>query len=83
MFSQQYLNPASISDPSMDDVEEYKHLEQSMDKIGLTAQEKSDLFRVVAAVLHLGNISFAENTRDKKGGSVVTPGSQVSWLIMW
>ena len=66
----------------MDDVEEYKHLEQSMDKIGLTAQEKSDLFRVVAAVLHLGNISFAENTRDKKGGSVVTPGSQVSWLII-
>ena len=48
-------------------------LEQSMDKIGLTGKEKANLFRVTAAVLHLGNISFEENHRDKKGG-------QVDWL---
>ena len=41
-----------------------------MDCIGLSAAEKADLFRVVAAVLHLGNITFEENTRDKKGGCV-------------
>ena len=38
-----------------------------MDKIGLSAAEKADLFRVVAAVLHLGNITFEENLKDKKG----------------
>ena len=38
-----------------------------MDKIGLTQEEKADLFRVVAAVLHLGNVTFEENTNDKKG----------------
>lgn len=38
-----------------------------MDKIGLSAAEKADLFRVVAAVLHLGNIAFEENLKDKKG----------------
>ena len=42
-----------------------------MDRVGLSAEEKSDLFRVVAAVLHLGNIMFAENTADKKGVSRV------------
>lgn len=38
-----------------------------MDKIGLSAAEKSDLFRVTAAVLHLGNICFEDNSKDKKG----------------
>ncbi len=38
-----------------------------MDKIGLSSSEKADLFRVVAAVLHLGNITFEENHKDKKG----------------
>jgi len=38
-----------------------------MDKIGLSAQEKADLYRVVAAVLHLGNITFEDNAGDKKG----------------
>ena len=38
-----------------------------MDRVGLSGEEKADIFRVVAAVLHLGNISFEENSRDKKG----------------
>ena len=40
-----------------------------MDSIGLSLEERADLFRVVAAVLHLGNITFEENTSDKKGGA--------------
>ena len=40
-----------------------------MDCVGLSSEERADLFRVVAAVLHLGNISFDENTSDKKGGA--------------
>ena len=68
--SLQYLNSASLHDPSLHDEEEFSHLTHSMDCIGLSAAEKADLFRVVAAVLHLGNITFEENTRDKKGGCV-------------
>jgi myosin-6 len=32
----------------------------AMKKIGLDDEEKLDLFRVVAGVLHLGNIDFEE-----------------------
>jgi myosin-6 len=73
-----YLNPASLHDPNLQDREEFSHLTHSMDCIGLTPSEKADLFRVVAAVLHLGNVSFEENTNDKKGGSVVSVGSMTS-----
>ena len=67
LFPMQYLNPASLTDPSLQDAEGYRTLEQSMDRIGLSGSEKADLFRVVAAVLHLGNITFEENSKDKKG----------------
>ena len=63
----QYLNPASLHDPSLGDAEQYNELQRSMDSVGLSAAEKANLFRVVAAVLHLGNIGFLENTKDKKG----------------
>ena len=68
----QYLNPASLHDPTLQDAEGYRVLEQSMDKIGLSNVEKADLFRVVAAVLHLGNITFEENLKDKKGKALNT-----------
>lgn len=41
-----------------------------MDKIGLSSEEKADLYRVTAAVLHLGNIAFEENHKDKKGTDI-------------
>ena len=51
-----------------------------MDHVGLSGEEKADIFRVVASVLHLGNIAFEENSRDKKGkvgcGSTISP-----WLL--
>ena len=56
----QYLNLASLKDPAINDVEDFKHLEQSMDQVGLSMEEKYNLFQVVAAVFHLGNITFEE-----------------------
>ena len=38
-----------------------------MDQVGLNMEEKYNLFQIVAAVLHLGNIAFEENTADRKG----------------
>ena len=67
IFHWQYLNPASLKDPAINDVEDFKHLEQSMDQVGLNMEEKYNLFQIVAAVLHLGNITFEENTADRKG----------------
>ena len=38
-----------------------------MDQVGLNMEEKYNLFQIVAAVLHLGNITFEDNTADRKG----------------
>lgn len=49
------------------DREGFHKLIQSIDNIGLTSEEKLNLFRITAAVLHLGNIQFEEETLGRKG----------------
>lgn len=38
-----------------------------MNAVGIDVKTKMDVYRVAAAVLHLGNVNFEENTKDKKG----------------
>ena len=42
-------------------------MSESMEKVGFSAEEKDNIFRIIAAVMHLGNIVFEEELEDKKG----------------
>ncbi|KAG8055648.1 hypothetical protein GUJ93_ZPchr0001g33025 [Zizania palustris] len=56
-----YLNQSScIRVDGINDAEEYLLTRNAMDTVGITEQEQEAIFRVVAAVLHLGNISFTK-----------------------
>ncbi|XP_025817054.1 myosin-11-like isoform X11 [Panicum hallii] len=56
-----YLNQsACINVDGINDAEEYLATRNAMDTVGITEQEQEAIFRVVAAVLHLGNINFAK-----------------------
>uniref|UniRef100_A0A8C4J4X6 Unconventional myosin-VI n=1 Tax=Dromaius novaehollandiae TaxID=8790 RepID=A0A8C4J4X6_DRONO len=58
--SPEYLKAGSLKDPLLDDHGDFNRMCTAMRKIGLDDAEKLDLFRVVAGVLHLGNIDFEE-----------------------
>lgn len=58
--SPEYLKHGSLKDPLLDDHGDFNRMVVAMKKIGLDDTEKLDLFRVVAGVLHLGNIDFEE-----------------------
>eukprot|EP01137_Pigoraptor_chileana_P012033 Opistho-2@63822 len=60
----------------LDDTAEYKQMMQSMSDLGLSQEEQMNILRVAAAVLHLGNIDFQENSKDQKGGSEVASASE-------
>lgn len=47
--------------PGLDDVKDFAVMEKSMNDCGLDAAEKSNVFRISAAVLHIGNIKFTED----------------------
>ncbi|KAM0828312.1 hypothetical protein ACQ4PT_067633 [Festuca glaucescens] len=56
-----YLNQSScIRVDGINDAEEYLATRNAMDMVGITEKEQEAIFRVVAAVLHLGNINFAK-----------------------
>ncbi|XP_050806070.1 unconventional myosin-VI isoform X1 [Gopherus flavomarginatus] len=68
--SPEYLKAGSLKDPLLDDHGDFNRMCTAMKKIGLDVAEKLDLFRVVAGVLHLGNIDF-EEAGSTSGGCIL------------
>ncbi|CAB1342763.1 unnamed protein product, partial [Coregonus sp. 'balchen'] len=69
-------NRKSPEDPLLDDQGDFNRMCGAMKKIGLDDTEKLDLFRVVAGVLHLGNIDFEEAGSTSGGCTIKNQSSQ-------
>ncbi|XP_063040184.1 myosin VIb [Engraulis encrasicolus] len=65
--SAEHVQVGALKDPLLDDQGDFNRMCTAMKKIGLDDTEKLNLFRVVAGVLHLGNIDF-EDTGSTSGG---------------
>lgn len=48
-----------------DDEANFKSTVECMDVLGLSENEKDDIFRIISAILNLGNIEFRELENDK------------------
>ncbi|KMT04856.1 hypothetical protein BVRB_7g170250 [Beta vulgaris subsp. vulgaris] len=56
-----YLNQSSCYElEGVNDAHEYLELRRAMDIVGINEEEQEAIFRVVAAILHLGNINFVK-----------------------
>ncbi|KAE8712537.1 Myosin-12 [Hibiscus syriacus] len=56
-----YLNQSdSYALDGVDDAQEYIATIRAMDVVGISEEEQEAIFRVVAAILHLGNVEFAK-----------------------
>ncbi|CAL0304789.1 unnamed protein product [Lupinus luteus] len=56
-----YLNQSNCYElDGVSDADEYVAIRRAMDSIGIGEEEQEAIFRVVAAVLHLGNIEFSK-----------------------
>ncbi|XP_047307898.1 myosin-17-like [Impatiens glandulifera] len=56
-----YLNQSKCYKlDGVDDTEEYLATRRAMDIVGISEEEQEAIFRVVAAILHLGNVEFAK-----------------------
>ncbi|KAK4285594.1 hypothetical protein QN277_002273 [Acacia crassicarpa] len=54
-----YLNQSNCYEvANVDDAKEYLEIRNGMDIVGISQDEQDAIFRVVAAILHLGNIDF-------------------------
>ncbi|KAL5549552.1 hypothetical protein UlMin_004783 [Ulmus minor] len=56
-----YLNQSNCYEvANVDDAREYLETRNAMDIVGISPEEQDAIFRVVAAILHLGNIDFVK-----------------------
>ncbi|KAG5015843.1 hypothetical protein JHK85_021979 [Glycine max] len=56
-----YLNQSNCYQVSnVDDAKEYLETRNAMDIVGISQEEQDAIFRVVAAILHLGNVDFVK-----------------------
>ncbi|RWW20373.1 hypothetical protein BHE74_00024217 [Ensete ventricosum] len=72
-----YLNQSNCYElDGVDDSKEYLETKKAMDIIGISTDEQEAIFRVVAAILHLGNIEFT----DGKEIDSSQPKNEKSWF---
>ena len=64
----QYLKTGLTTDvEGLDDVKDFAVMEKSMNDCGFDGNEKANVFRVTAAVLHIGQIDFEEDGQCNTG----------------
>ncbi len=66
--SKSHSKAGPLPDPQLDDARDFAALDKAMDHIGLSNEDKMNIYIVVAAVLHIGNIEFEEDPESSKGG---------------
>ncbi|KAM0924487.1 hypothetical protein ACQ4PT_004828 [Festuca glaucescens] len=60
-----YLNQSNcIELNGMDDAKEYAETRRAMSIVGINSDEQDAIFKVVAAILHLGNVEFGEGKEE-------------------
>ncbi|XP_063079267.1 myosin VIa isoform X2 [Engraulis encrasicolus] len=74
--SPEHVKAGPLKDPLLDDQGDYTRMSVAMKKIGLDDSEKLDLFRVVAGVLHLGNVDFEEAGSTSGGCNIKNQSSE-------
>lgn len=66
--SKEHQLKGGLRDPQMDDTKDFLECDKAMDHIGLTSEDKMNIYLTVAAVLHIGNIEFEDDPDSSKGG---------------
>ncbi|KAI6182172.1 Myosin motor domain-containing protein [Aphelenchoides bicaudatus] len=77
-FSKQSQQKGLISDEMVDDFMDFQHLRVALKKVGIDETDQFELFRLLAGILHLGNIEFETLEGDMRGGCNVTAKSKSS-----
>ncbi|CAH1799090.1 unnamed protein product [Owenia fusiformis] len=75
-LSKQFLKDGALKDIQLDDMNDFKATDKALSDMMIDDKDKLDIYTIVAAVLHLGNINFEDNVEDSKGGCKVTKATE-------
>ena len=79
-----YLNQGeSPTIDGVNDAEEFEDTKAALSLLGFSQRELSDMFKVLAAILHLGNVTITEGVAEEDGGGVDSEGSAIPVSSAW
>ncbi|KAG7813343.1 hypothetical protein KL921_000889 [Ogataea angusta] len=64
-----YLKDTNYAVAGIDDKEEYLRLQKALEVMNFSKEEKRDIFKVIATILHLGNLTFRNRSQDDRQAS--------------
>ena len=75
-----FVSQGKITVDSIDDKEDMGFVDEAFDILGFTKQEKLDVYKLVAVVMHLGEVKFKQ--RSSKDDQVITFKANLVQLIL-
>ncbi|KAK7592960.1 hypothetical protein V9T40_007712 [Parthenolecanium corni] len=76
------VSQGKITIPNVDDGEEFQLTDQAFDVLGFTQEEKNDIYKITAAVMHMGTMKFKQRGREEQAEADGTEeGAKVAKLL--
>ncbi|XP_013100166.1 myosin heavy chain, muscle isoform X22 [Stomoxys calcitrans] len=66
VYDYHIVSQGKITVASIDDADEFTLTDQAFDILGFTKQEKEDVYRITAAVMHMGGMKFKQRGREEQ-----------------
>ncbi|XP_060521399.1 myosin heavy chain, muscle isoform X19 [Cylas formicarius] len=61
-----FVSQGKTNIPNVDDGEEFRLTDQAFDILGFTQEEKNDIYKITAAVMHMGTMKFKQRGREEQ-----------------
>ncbi|XP_050428408.1 myosin heavy chain, muscle isoform X18 [Adelges cooleyi] len=77
-----YVSQGKTTIPGMDDGEEFSLTDQAFDVLGFSEEEKNDIYKITASVMHMGGMKFKQRGREEQAEADGTEeGARVAKLL--
>ncbi|KAG8276901.1 Belongs to the TRAFAC class myosin-kinesin ATPase super [Homalodisca vitripennis] len=77
-----FVSQGKTKIPSVDDDEEFTLTDQAFDVLGFTQEEKDDIYKITASVMHMGGMKFKQRGREEQAEADGTEeGDRVAKLL--
>nr|ASM56386.1 myosin heavy chain isoform Mhc_X5 [Lethocerus indicus]ASP18631.1 myosin heavy chain isoform Mhc_X5 [Lethocerus indicus] len=82
IYEYNYVSQGKVTIPSVDDGEEFQATDQAFDVLGFTQEEKDDIYKITASVMHMGCMKFKQRGREEQAEADGTAeGERVAKLL--
>ncbi|KAF7273159.1 hypothetical protein GWI33_014109 [Rhynchophorus ferrugineus] len=66
IYDYHYVSQGKTTIPNVDDKEEMQLTDEAFDILGFTQEEKNDIYKITAAVMHMGTMKFKQRGREEQ-----------------